>query len=78
MSRRDNVPNSNLWTPSFHPPAVDDSEWWGWTVLDLLADLPEMLIQCLFLKIRRQILAFGPLRSRRSNSDDRGRNRQRD
>jgi hypothetical protein len=78
MSRRENVPNSDLWTPSFHPPAVDDSEWLGWTLLDLLADLPEMLIQYLLLNIRRQVLAFGRLCSRRTNSGDRRRNRQRD
>jgi hypothetical protein len=74
---RKNGPNSNLWTPSFHPLAITD-EWWGWSLLDLLADLPEILVQYLFIKLRRQLLAFQQLCSRRQGSDEGGRNPQRD
>jgi hypothetical protein len=75
MSHRKNGPNSNFWTPSFHPQAIND-EWWGWSLLDLLADLPEILVQYLFIKIRRQVVAFQQLCSRRQDSDEAGRNRQ--
>jgi hypothetical protein len=67
MSRRENAPNFNLCTPPSRPPANDDGEWWGWFLLDLLADLPEMLIR----------YVFGRLCSRRPNSDERGRKRER-
>ena len=76
MQDRENVPNCKLRTPSFPPPEDDDSEWWGWPLVDLLVDVPEMLIKYLFVKIRRQVLAperlFQPM-----NSDERGRNRER-
>jgi hypothetical protein len=78
MSHRENGSDSNLWMPSFHPPAVNDSEWWGWSMLDILADLPEILIQYLFIKLRRRVLELRQLRAKQRSSDERWRNRQRD
>jgi hypothetical protein len=66
MSHRENGPNFNVWTPWLRPPTGSDSEWWGWSLLDLVVDLPEILIQYLFIKIRRQILAFRQLNGRRT------------
>jgi hypothetical protein len=55
-----------------------DSEWWGWSLLDMLADLPEILIQYLFINLRRRLLEFRQLYAKRPNVDERGRKRERD
>jgi hypothetical protein len=78
MSHIENGSDSNLWMPSFHPPAANDSDWWGWSLLDMLADLPEILIQYLFIKLRRHVLEFRQLCAKRRNSDERERRRQHD
>jgi hypothetical protein len=72
MSYRKNGSNSNLWTPSLQLP-VNNSEWWGWSLLDMLADLPEILIQYLFIKLRRGVLKFRQLYAKRPHCDERWR-----
>jgi hypothetical protein len=78
MPHTENGPNSNLGTPFLHAPVVSDSDWWGWPLLDLLADVPEMLIQYLIIKIRRRVRAFRQAYAKRPIVDERERNQHRD
>jgi hypothetical protein len=55
-----------------------DSEWWGWPLLDLLADVPEMLIQYLIIKLLRRVRAFRQAYARRPIVDERERNQHRE
>jgi hypothetical protein len=74
MLDRKDLPGSNLWTPPICLPAK--AEWWGWPVLDLLADVPEIVLRYLFIKGRNQILSLRSRFARRS--DDQRRDRQGD
>jgi hypothetical protein len=56
MSYKGDLPvNSRSWQISSHQPAVIESAWWGWEVIDLLADGPAMLTRYLLLKIRNGV-----------------------
>jgi hypothetical protein len=52
-----------------------DSEWWGWPLLEILVDLPEILIQCLFIKLRRRVRAFRQPYAKRPIVDELERNK---
>jgi hypothetical protein len=53
MLDRENPPNSPLWNPSLHPPLAKESDSLGWSLLGLMSELPEILIDYLLIKIRR-------------------------
>jgi hypothetical protein len=72
LSYRKNGSDSNLWTHSLQLPPVNDSEWWGWSLFDILADAPEILIQYLFIKCRRGLLNLRQLYAKRPICDERG------
>lgn len=40
---------------SSHQHAVIEAEWWGWDLIDLLLDIPVMLIKDLFFKLRKGV-----------------------
>lgn len=71
MSYGKNGSSCNLWAPPLQAPPVNESEWWGWSLLDMLADLPEILIQYLFIKLRRGVLRFKQLYAKRLHCDER-------
>jgi hypothetical protein len=57
MSHRQNVHKIHMWH-LFHDPKGNESEGWIWTLLDLLVDLPGILIRRLFTKLRPKRHAF--------------------
>jgi hypothetical protein len=57
-----------MW-PFVHDPKRNDSEGWIWTLLDLLVDLPGILIRRLFMKIRPKLHAFRQALLHRLKSD---------
>jgi hypothetical protein len=51
---------------------------WGWSLLGVLADLPEIVIQYLFIKLRRCVFELKRRYAKRRNVDEGERNQQRE
>ena len=65
MSQGENASNNvRDWLPSQLQLNVIKEEWWGWSILKLLLDAPEILIQYLSIEIRRHLAEVRKAHSR--------------
>jgi hypothetical protein len=66
MSQGENASNDvRDWAPSQLQVNVSEEEWCGWSILKLLLDAPEILVQYLSMEIRRHL---GVIRKTHSRS----------
>ncbi len=47
--------NSRTWQKPSNSHEVTDEEWWGWTLIDLVLEVPAILTKYLLRKIRYSV-----------------------